>query len=123
VKIEAALRGEASLSSYVADTVILRFEPGEGLGSAELRNGPRAVATLSGPAVDSMRAVDGRMAVYVEGPNGRQGPFEAHWVKMDYPPGTQGATRCTLGRGDRGVDIVNMSNDDLHVFHRGGDAP
>jgi hypothetical protein len=96
--------------------VTLRFAPTRGLEKAELRKGGRLVNTEPGSELRSLQAVGGKMTVQVEGPGGRlEGPFEADWVKTQYPSTTQTTIGCTLPSGESRWYVVEVLNDDVRV--------
>lgn len=119
VKIEVVLRRTRSPLRYTADTVILRFAPTQRLENAELRKGDRVIDTEPGWALHSLRAVGGNMTVEIEGPGDRrEGPFEADWVKMQYPSATQTTIGSTLPSGESRWYVVEVFNDDVRVWTR-----
>lgn len=116
VKIEVVVAQARSPVRYPADTVILYFAPTRRLQKAELRKGGRVVDTEPGWALRSLEAVGGKMTVQVEGPGDRrEGPFEADWVKTQYPSATQTTIGSTLSSGESRWYVVEVLNDDAVV--------
>lgn len=124
VRIEVVLRQTSSPVCYSADTVILQFAPSGRLHQAELRKGTGVVETVRGSEVRSLRAVGGNMTVQIVGPGDRrEGPFEAEYVKTEYPPATQPKTGFTLLSGGSRSYIVEVFNHDLRVWTREAEEP
>jgi hypothetical protein len=117
VKIQVVHRQARHLPPVGADTVTLKFGPKGRLDKAELCNGTEVVETVPGAGLRSLEAVGGRMRVQVDGPGGRrEGPFEADWVRMGYPPGSQAAIGSTLPSGESRWHVVQVLNGDVAVW-------
>jgi len=124
VEIEVVVREAASPLRYTADTVILQLAPTGRLYQAELRKGTGVVETVRGSEVQSLRAVGGNMTVQIVGPGDRrEGPFEAEYVKTEYPPATQPKTGFTLLSGGSRSYIVEVFNHDLRIWTREVEEP